>query len=130
MAIVFVYGSLKLGFSNQHWLTGQRILRQVTTAPLYRMFDYGGFPALVPADRIGLAGRHITGELWEVDAPTLGRLDILEGVDQGLYCRAEIRLQEGVAGAGFPTAIGYLYLRDISGLPDVGDTWTQAMDKP
>ena len=128
MAHVFVYGSLKRGFSNQHWLKGQRFLRQASTAPLYRMFDYGGFPALVQAAELGLSGRNIAGELWAVDPATLDRLDILEGVGQGLYWRAQIDLQEDHRGTGKTAAIGYLYLRDVSGLPDVGTCWTSAMD--
>ena len=129
--ILFVYGSLKRGFSNQHWLAGQTYLGKATTTPLYRMFDYGGFPALIPAESIDMPGRSITGELWQVDATTLDRLDILEGVDHGLYRRAEIRLQRcgSTPGDAVTSATGYLYLRDVAGLPDVGCTWTVAMDR-
>lgn len=127
---LFVYGSLKRGFSNQQWLAGQVFLCEAHTRPVYRMFDYGGFPALVLADRIGQTGRSISGEIWRVDIETLTRLDILEGVDQGLYRRAVIELQGTGPSPDERTAAGYLYERSVSGLPDVGTRWTLSMENP
>lgn len=135
MTTLFVYGSLKRGFSNQQWLEGQTFVGTAATAALYRMFDYGGFPALVLAAPLGVPGVCIRGELWEVEPVTLDRLDVLEGVPHGLYARAEIRLAGDRDRDRDPDrdhrphyAIGYLYQKTVSAFPDVGDTWTPALD--
>jgi len=126
MSQVFVYGSLKRGFSNASWMSGQKFLFEATTAPLYRMFDYGGFPALIEAATLvgGPPGIAIAGEIWEVDKDGLGRLDELEGVDVGLYRRGKISIVE----PELLEVIGYLYTRDLDGLPDVGSSWGIEMD--
>jgi len=119
MPQLFVYGSLKRGFSNAHWLDGQEFLAEVRTAPGYRMLDYGGFPALV------LGTDSIKGELYEVGEDCLERLDILEGVAERLYERTTVRLE---ADAPFDVVVGYLYLREVEGLPAVGEEWHLRLD--
>jgi gamma-glutamylcyclotransferase (GGCT)/AIG2-like uncharacterized protein YtfP len=113
MTRVFVYGTLKRGGENHSWIAGQQFVRTSRTKPVYRMHDLGGYPGMV-RDAPGLS---IEGEIWEVDAAGLARLDVLEDVAGGEYERVEIELEGGEA------AEGYLYLREVSGRRDCGACW-------
>jgi gamma-glutamylaminecyclotransferase len=113
MTRLFVYGTLKRGRENHHWLSGQRFVAEARTAPGYRMFDLGGYPGLV-RDAGGLS---IEGEIWEVDEPGLARLDVLEDIEGGEYERVLIDLDDG------SRVEGYLYLRDVRGRQDCGASW-------
>jgi gamma-glutamylaminecyclotransferase len=55
-----------------------------------------------------------------VDDGCLAELDRLEGLDEGLYERAEVLLQPNPHS---PSAQTYLYLRPHHGLPPLGSTW-------
>ena len=83
---LFVYGTLKRGFSNHAMLAGQEFVGAARTLPRYRLLDHGPHPCLVEAVQ---AGRSIGGEIWNVDAATLDRLDEFEEVDH-LFSRREI----------------------------------------
>ena len=109
---VFVYGTLKRGKENHHWLAGQRFEREACTKPLYRMLDMGGYPALVRAE----PGVAVEGEIWQVDEAGLTRLDVLEDIDGGEYERVPIELED-------EQVEGYLYLWDVSGRRDAGTCW-------
>lgn len=117
MTRVFVYGSLKRGRSNHHYLVGQRFLGDARTLRGFRMFDLGGYPGIVAADADGYP---IEGEVWEVDAECLAQLDRLEGVDEAEYRRQLIEIappfQQGPVE-------GYVYLRSVNGLQEVGASW-------
>lgn len=114
---LFVYGTLKRGCSNHAQLAGQSFVGAARTAPGFRLFNLGGYPALVahPSDRDG-----VTGEVWSVDAECLQRLDVFEGVHEGLYRRAVISLQPPFAGD-----VVHVYLpgRPTAGLRDLGSNW-------
>ena len=96
-------------------LRGRRLLPW-RTKPLYRLFDLGDFPGLVEH----AAGLSIEGELWDVDAACLARLDELEGCDIGLYRRARVKL---VFPHDEAAAMTYLYAQPIDGLSDCGTRW-------
>lgn len=113
---LFVYGTLKRGHRLHGCLTGQRYLGQALTLPEFKLLNCGWYPALVESGD----GRAIRGELWEVDAATLKRLDEVEEVDSGLYERREISLQSPFDDA---PAIAYVYLQDTTALTDCGDEW-------
>jgi gamma-glutamylcyclotransferase (GGCT)/AIG2-like uncharacterized protein YtfP len=113
MTRVFVYGTLKRGGENHHWIEAQRFVGPARTRPVYRMFDLGGYPGLVRHPQ----GLSIEGELWDVDAAGLERLDVLEDVDGGEYERVPMELENG------EQAEGYLYLREVSGCRDCGACW-------
>jgi gamma-glutamylcyclotransferase (GGCT)/AIG2-like uncharacterized protein YtfP len=83
MTRVFVYGTLKRGGENHHWIEAQRSVGPARTRPVYRMFDLGGYPGLVRHPQ----GVSIEGELWDVDPAGLARLDVLEDVAGGEYER-------------------------------------------
>ncbi len=117
MTRVFVYGSLKRGLSNDHYLRGQRFLGRARTRPRYRLFDWGGYPGLVERAGDGLA---IHGEVYLVDDACLAELDRLEDIDRGLYRRDRIELAEP-----FDEQVveAYFFERPVGGLPDGGDDW-------
>ncbi len=116
MAKLFVYGTLKRGFSRSAALQGQRFLGPAQTEPHYRMYNVGNFPGLVEAPE----GRCITGELWDVNPECFKRLDDIEGVGIGLYKRAKVSL---MAPFDREEAETYLYLRSLQGLADCGVRW-------
>ncbi|MCP9791843.1 gamma-glutamylcyclotransferase [Vulcanococcus limneticus Candia 3F8] len=110
---VFVYGTLKRGHRNHHWLAGASFLgeRQLGGAQL---FDLGPFPMAVagagasatPAASAAAAGEAtaegeagnttagIHGELYRVSAKGLAQLDLLEGCPR-LYGRHWLQLLDG-----------------------------------
>ncbi len=115
MKKIFVYGTLKRGGSNTHYLAGQRFVGEARTEPKYRMYGLDGFPGLV---EVGTGGLSVKGEIWEVDAPCLSELDRLEGVGEGLYRRCIIALMPPFSAEEVE---GYLYLLGTTGRPDLGE---------
>lgn len=115
--LVFVYGTLKRGGENHHFLTGQRFLGEARTVPGFRLYHLSGYPGMVPlaTDRDG-----VTGEVWSVDAPCLAELDRLEGTDEGLYRREPIALLPPFANHQVEV---YIYARSVAGRKDMGSTW-------
>jgi gamma-glutamylcyclotransferase (GGCT)/AIG2-like uncharacterized protein YtfP len=119
MTLIFVYGTLKRGGRNHHYLAGQQFLGEACTAPGYTLFSLGDYPGMV---RSADAANHVTGEVWAVDAAGLARLDELEGVDEQLYARELIALAAPFADQ---TAETYLYLRNLDGRPAIGAVWRE-----
>lgn len=117
MTRVFVYGTLKRGDANHRYLSGQSFVGEARTMPLYRMFDLGGYPGIIEAAEDGY---DIEGELWDVDAECLKRLDRLEGIDDGEYSRQVIELEPPYHTEPVE---GYVYLRSVDGLREVGPSW-------
>lgn len=115
--LVFVYGTLKRGGANHHFLAEQKFVGEARTAPGFRLFDLGGYPGMVaqPDDRDGIGG-----EVWAVDTAALVRLDALEGLAQGLYRREAIPLLPPFADRGIE---GYIYNRSTEGHREVDGTW-------
>ncbi len=88
---VFVYGTLKAGFSNSALLDDATLVGADILAPEYTMYDLGAFPA------VSIGGTTpITGEVWEVDDFTMSRLDTLEGYPH-FYNRSLIPTAHGEA---------------------------------
>jgi gamma-glutamylaminecyclotransferase len=117
--LVFVYGTLKRGFSNHRQLAGQKFIGEARTVGGFSLFDLDGFPALVawPEDRAG-----VTGEVWSVDPAALRRLDAFEGLHEGMYRRELIQLQPP-----FAENIVHAYFagRSLLGRRHIGSTWTE-----
>ena len=118
MTLVFVYGTLKRGGSNHSFLAGQSCLGEARTVPGFRLYELDGFPGMVakPDDPDG-----VNGEVWSVDEACLAKLDQLEGVDEGLYHRANVKLLAPFADQEVET---YLYARHTQGRRDLGSTWS------
>ncbi|MEO5960307.1 MAG: gamma-glutamylcyclotransferase family protein [Opitutaceae bacterium] len=116
--LVFVYGTLKRGFSNHSRLAGQKYLGPARTVPGFRLFELDGFPALVawPEDRAG-----VVGEVWSVDRDQLLKLDVFEGVQEGMYRREPIALQSPFAQS---TVYAYFAGRPTLGR-EIGSTWEE-----
>lgn len=115
---LFVYGTLMRGESRHRHLAEETFVDQARSAPGYRLFDLGDYPALVE-DPDGLS---IVGELWLVGDAALRELDDVEGVDEGLYARRPIPLlppHDGIA------AEGYVSLESVAGLPDISPSWRE-----
>jgi gamma-glutamylcyclotransferase (GGCT)/AIG2-like uncharacterized protein YtfP len=119
LKLIFVYGTLKRGCSNHHFLAGQKFVGEARTAPGFRLFELEGHPGLVPRkeDRDGVAG-----EVWSVDDAALVRLDALEGLDEGTYRREVIPLAPPFADQGIE---GYVYNRSVVGRRDLGGVWEE-----
>src|SRR3954467_14578840 len=70
---VFVYGTLKSGFSNHYLLKGCECFGGAASVPTYKMIE-NGFPVILPDPQ----GKPLAGEIYTVDDETLARLDQLE----------------------------------------------------
>jgi len=84
---VFVYGTLMRGYGNHRLLERARFISPAMTRREFSLYSLGAFPAavrLVEGDPDAIS---IRGEVYEVDAQTLVRLDQLEGVSHGFYNR-------------------------------------------
>ena len=86
---VFVYGTLLAGEGNHRLLATATLLGEARTEPAFELRDLGYFPGLVKGGACAVAG-----EVYEVDAPTLARLDALEGHPR-FYRRTRIVLDDG-----------------------------------
>ncbi|MBF0192778.1 MAG: gamma-glutamylcyclotransferase [Magnetococcales bacterium] len=69
---VFVYGTLKKGCGNHHWL-GDATDPILASATGLRMHDGPGYPMAMRGNGV------VHGELYWVDQETLDQLDLLEG---------------------------------------------------
>jgi gamma-glutamylcyclotransferase (GGCT)/AIG2-like uncharacterized protein YtfP len=85
--LVFVYGTLKRGHGNHHWLLDAPFLGEAVL-PDVVLHDLGPFPMAVPGEGV------VRGEVYGVDAAGLARLDRLEGYPR-LYDRRPLPLADG-----------------------------------
>ena len=117
--LLFVYGTLKRGCSNHHFLTDQKFIGEARTVPGFRLHELGGHPGMVPnaTDRDG-----VVGEVWAVDDAALIRLDGLEGVEEGLYRRETVPLLPPFADQKIA---GYIYNRSVEQRRDIGSEWRE-----
>jgi gamma-glutamylaminecyclotransferase len=121
MIHVFVYGSLKRGFRNHHFLATSRFIGTGTTHCCFDLLDLGYFPAMIKPGTFA-----IRGELFSVDRHTLKNLDRLEG--NGVFYRRE-QHSVIVPEDGLVSAWIYLLL-EPAGLPAVAaeghlKTWVE-----
>jgi gamma-glutamylaminecyclotransferase len=112
--LIFVYGTLKRGGTNHHYLDGQKFLGVARTPPGFRLFNLGEYPGMIAYadDRDG-----VSGEIWSVDADCLARLDVLEGVAEGNYRRETVPLLPPFAERKVEC---YIYARSVEGMEDIG----------
>ncbi len=83
---LFVYGTLKRGFRNNHLLGNSKFLGVFETEPKYRLFENGYFPMMWEDDKDGYS---VQGEVWEVN---LFRAFMLDRHEE-LYHRAAIDIK-------------------------------------
>ncbi|ACY49855.1 Gamma-glutamylcyclotransferase family protein YtfP [Vibrio alginolyticus] len=72
--LVFVYGTLRKGECNHHFLSSAQFLGQHETDAQFALYDLGPYPAL------SVGQRSIQGEVYLIDDETLSELDKLEDV--------------------------------------------------
>jgi gamma-glutamylaminecyclotransferase len=106
---IFVYGTLRRGERAHRLLAAARFAGEALTAPRYALVDLGPYPALVAS-----GDQSVRGELYDVDEPTLARLDAYEGSPE-LYARVPIELADG------GTAESYVMPRAAAPLIASGD---------
>ena len=107
MSHIFVYGTLKKGFSNHGFLAGQKFLGPARTLPGFVLYALDGYPGMVARPE---SPSSVTGEVWSVDDGCLEQLDGLEGTAQGLYRREPVPLVGLFAGQRIE---GYVYLQPV-----------------
>jgi gamma-glutamylcyclotransferase (GGCT)/AIG2-like uncharacterized protein YtfP len=83
---IFVYGTLLSGEPNHRLLTEARYVGEAATETGFALYDLGAYPGMVQTE-----SGQVEGELYEVDAATLDRLDALEGHPH-LYRRSPVTL--------------------------------------
>lgn len=112
--LVFVYGTLKRGFPNHHYMTTARFVGRGRTVERYPLVVGGRYfsPSLFPEPG---TGKRIAGELWEVDDATLARLDDLETVHLATGYRREKTPVEPVEGG--PAIEAWTYFRERARVP-------------
>ncbi|USD64979.1 gamma-glutamylcyclotransferase [Vibrio sp. SCSIO 43136] len=72
--LVFVYGTLRQGEPNHHFLEGCELVAQHRTAPSYALYDLGPYPGLIEGQQ------EVNGEIYRISPEVLVRLDHLEDV--------------------------------------------------
>lgn len=133
---IFVYGSLQRGQSN-HAALGSSTFVTVAAVVGLDLYDLGAFPMVLP-------GRGtVHGEVYDVSAATLERLDVLEG-HPSHYRRTAMTTTDGLAvevyvyqrpagrsiGRYLPDGVwpdGFYY--DWRGQPTTADAWGLAFTR-
>ncbi|MCV5331688.1 gamma-glutamylcyclotransferase, partial [Escherichia coli] len=88
--LIFVYGTLRKGEYNHHYLSSAQFLGLHETDAQFSLYDVGSYPALSEGQR------SIQGEVYLIDDDTLVALDKLEDVPVE-YCRESIATPFGQA---------------------------------
>ncbi|MDT8445643.1 MAG: gamma-glutamylcyclotransferase family protein [bacterium] len=105
MVFVFVYGTLKQGFANHHYLAGLEMRPGWVEG--YQLHQGPGYPYAAPGQS------RIYGEVYPVDDALLAQLDALEETPH-YYRRIGCQVHFG----GGETCPAYLYVRpEAAGLP-------------
>lgn len=111
MHLIFVYGTLKSDFYNNHLISNQKLVTTgVTKDEAFKMLDLGAFPGVVGGDMA------IKGEVWEVDDAAFERCDRLEG-HPVFYCRQKVMVS-GDDGEEYECWM-YIYMRPAKNLDTV-----------
>ncbi|MDL4864442.1 gamma-glutamylcyclotransferase family protein [Halomonas elongata] len=117
--LVAVYGTLKQGLRNHHWLEGATFVGRdhLTTATLYDLGRYPGAKAE--------PSRGVEVEVYRVDAQILADLDRLE--DYRVRAPASGMYDRAIHDTAFGPAWLYLYNPDVTGHPAIHEgAWQPA----
>jgi gamma-glutamylaminecyclotransferase len=106
--LVFVYGTLKQGFSNHPVNSGTRVPGVFETAVPYPLYIIGPYYLPWLVDRPG-EGARVIGQLFRVDSDGFLSMDELEQVDEpGWYTRGRVVVRRlGMAHRAGEEAIVY-----------------------
>lgn len=115
---LFVYGNLKMGFPMHNYLNKQKFLGPAISRASYLLYDFNGVPGLVEDYPLGIK---ISGELYEIDAECLRRIDYAEG-EGSLYKRDTISLD--TPDIKWPEQVWTYYaLTSVKGMTHCGPVW-------
>jgi len=103
---VFVYGTLKRGFSSHDLLEDSSFICETRTKEEFAMVDLNLFPGVIKNKKIS----RIQGEVYDLDTNTLKQIDMYEGK---WYSREKVELE-----AGF-TAQMYFLIKNPFDLQDI-----------
>ena len=98
---IIVYGSLRRKQGNSHWMTNAQWFGDHQIEG-YDLYNLGLYPGVVPGEGT------VYGEVYRIDASTLGELDALR-TSGGEYKRQLIQTPYGSAWM-------YVYQRSVAGL--------------
>ena len=117
--LLFVYGTLKRGCSNHHYLSGQEFVGNARTHSGFRLYELDGHPGMVleASDQNG-----VVGEIWAVDDPALVHIDGLEGLAEAIYRREAVPLLPPFSDLGIEA---YFYNRSVKNRRDIGGEWKE-----
>ena len=101
---IIVYGSLRRKQGNSHWMTNAQWLGDYQVEG-YELYNLGHYPGLIPGEGT------IEGEVYRIDATTLGELDALR-TKGGEYKRQLVSTPYGSAWM-------YIYQRSVAGRPQI-----------
>lgn len=107
--LVFVYGTLKRGFPNHHYMADCRFLSEGRTVERFPLVVGGDWfsPYLLPEAG---EGHCVNGEVWEVPEAVMPALDALESVHlPNGYRRREIAIERA---GGDRICMAWTYFRE------------------
>lgn len=111
---VFVYGTLKKGYSNHRLLQTSEYIGNGKIEG-YEIYDLGFYPGIVPGDRKD----EVYGEVYEITEETLVHLDRLEG-EGFLYIREVVEVE--MDGGSVEASI-YVFNRSLNGATRLVNEW-------
>src|SRR5258705_8421129 len=85
---VFVYGSLRKGMWNNHFLDDAKLVQEGVSLQGFKLVVCKRLPAVKLSENDS-----VLGELYEVNQQQLERLDRLEGVIYANYIKTPIKIQ-------------------------------------
>ena len=118
---MFVYGTLRRGCSNDHYLERATLIGEARTRRGFRLHDLGYYPGMIRDH--GWA--RVLGEVYAVDSSTLADVDRLEGHPR-YYVRTPIVLDGGLHVETY-----LLQLDQVGGRPMIrGGDWRRNTARP
>lgn len=115
--LVFVYGTLRQGEYNHHYLSGARHLGIHRTDPCFTLLDLGEYPAVINGGKTS-----IIGEVYAIDDATMAQLDWLEAYPDE-YIRKRIPTSYGLAWI-------YIYRHPSADIPVIiNGNWRKKLRK-
>lgn len=116
---LFVYGTLKKGFSNHYLLEDCTPIHDKVCLGGYKMYSLGGFPCIKEAETTDV----VEGEVYDVPSGRWPILDRLEGVPHMYHRKSENIMFEQDS----EEVEVYVWSRDVEGLPLVQDgVWSNS----
>lgn len=116
--LVFVYGTLKREFPNhRRYMKSARLIGRYHTVEKYPLVVFGDryLPALLNSPG---EGRHVEGELYEVNDECLARIDSLEGTHEPTGYRRHMIAVKSIEKIEPDQTRAYAYLLDPQFIKD------------